>query len=111
MNHDTDSGSVKITYLSTSQIDFDVVKGGTTTFNSDVYKMVYRFYVPRLTFTGTCTVLAQPVSRAGRTCTLDGHMIVLSYSFYDASNNNGHDWPTWSAGVTHSFSFSLTISG
>lgn len=63
MNHDLDSGSVKITYLSSSRIDFDVVKGATTNFPSYVYKMSFRFYVPRLTFSGTCGVLDEPVAR------------------------------------------------
>ncbi len=111
INHDTDSGSVKITYLSSSQISFDVVKGATTNFPGDVYKMSFRFYVPRLTFSGTCGVAAEPVGQAGRSCTPSGHSIVLNYSFYDTSGGNAHYWPVWSAGQTYSFSFTMTITG
>lgn len=73
--------------------------------------MSFRFYVPRLTFSGACTVNAEPVSRSGRSCTPSDHSIVLNYSFYDTSNNNYHNWPTWSAGEVYTFSFSLTVSG
>jgi hypothetical protein len=58
--------------------------------------MSFRFYVPRLTFSGTCNVLGEPVSRSNRSCTPSGHAIVLNYSYYTTSNT--HSWPTWSAG-------------
>jgi hypothetical protein len=109
--HDFDSGSVRITALSSSSITIAATKGSNF-YQSDVYKMSFRFYMPRLTFSGGCSVSSSSgVPRSDESCSIGTNSLTLNYSFYDASNNNYHDWPTWSAGTTYTWTISVSIGG
>ncbi len=102
---------MRITGLSSSSISFQVVKGSNF-YVSDVYKMSFRFYTPRLSFSGGCSVSSSTnLPRSDGVCTASGNSLILNYSFWDASGNNYHDWPQWSAGVGYSWTFSVTVSG
>lgn len=109
-NHDYDTGSIKITGLSSSSISFDVTKG-TAFYQNDVYRVRFRFYVTRLTFSGGCSVSTSGVPRSGGSCSASGNEIFLEYEFWDTSLSNSHDWANWAAGATYSFTFSVSVAG
>jgi hypothetical protein len=96
--------------LSSTQIQFRVRKGSTSTF-SRVYKMTFRFYVERLTFSGACSVATRPVSQSGDSCSVSGNSITFAYSSF-FNTGNSHNWPTWSAGSEYVFKFNIgSITG
>lgn len=74
--------------------------------------MSFRFYTPRISYSGGCSVIwSSGLPSSDGSCTASGHTIVLNYSFWDTSGNNYHDWPTWYAGTTYSWTFSVSVSG
>lgn len=105
-----DGGSVKITALSSSSITIAATKGSNF-YQANIYRMSFRFYMERLTFSGGCSVSSSGVPRSGGVCTPSGNTLTLNYSFYDTGNGNNHDWPQWTAGTTYTWTFSVSVAG
>jgi hypothetical protein len=104
------NGWVKITSVASNSINFQMYKGSTISFSS-TYKMTFRFYVDKLSFSGGCSVSSFTIGGKGSpSCTASNKYISITYSYF-STNNGNNVWPTWSAGSSYYLTISTTVSG
>ena len=107
------AGYSRIIGLSTTQIVVRLYRGNNAGF-SDVYQMIFRFYVERLSF-GTCQSVSFFSSRNSwnfRSLTSCGTSGKHFWAIYEYYSNNYIEWPYWYGGDYYDFYFTFSsISG
>jgi hypothetical protein len=110
-----DGGSVRLMAVSTTSVTVRVVFANNYDFSDAVYRMGFRFYFERLTFSGSCSVASVYSNQHGwngnawcqqggcsNKCEIGDRMFFIGFSLYrDAYYQR--QWPYWSAGYYYDF--------
>lgn len=103
------AGYARIIGLSTTQIVVRLYRGNSASFYN-VFSMIFRFYVERLSFNACQSVTFWnsrhgSFSRSLYQCSQSGKHFWAWYSYYV---NGGFDWPYWYGGDYYDFTFTFS---